>query len=143
MSTVSFCTSCGRNVYLEADAELTCPVCSSPLVPTEAITEPQAERIGRNEAWFRAVNEQVTGESVWSEQAVVCECGHMDCSEFVDIERDAYDAVRRYADRFIVKPGHEIIATEIVLEKEPSYYVVQKVGPGKAVAEQHDPRAGK
>lgn len=142
VSTVSYCTSCGRNVYLEAGAELTCPVCSSPLIPTEAISEPQAKRVGRNEAWFRAVNEQVTHESVWSGQAVVCECGHVDCSEFVDIERGAYDKVRRYSDRFLIKPGHEIPGTEVVVEKQPSYHVVRKVGPGKRVADETDPRNG-
>ncbi|MGI8774696.1 MAG: hypothetical protein ACR2KQ_06740 [Actinomycetota bacterium] len=141
MATVSFCTSCGRNVYLETGADLTCPVCSSPLIPSETVTESQAERVGGNEAWFRDVNERVVKEGVWSDQAVVCECGRKECSEFIDIGRDAYDEVRRFRDRFIIKPGHEIPGAEIIVEKQPAYYVAEKIGPGKRIAEETDPRS--
>lgn len=49
MALTSFCTTCQRTVYIEEEATPVCPVCSSPLLDTEALEvagdEPEDEAI--------------------------------------------------------------------------------------------------
>lgn len=50
MTTEGFCSRCTRAVFLEGGADLTCPVCSSPLSQTNAATELDSSRVGLEEA---------------------------------------------------------------------------------------------
>jgi hypothetical protein len=109
------------------------------------------ERIARNEAWFRNVNEQIeqmhkkaeTGdwapeETRWEFQ---CECGAPDdaCDARVEMTIAEYEAVRTQDDRFVLFPGHETRGLERVVQENERFVVVDKVaGAEPFVAD--DPR---
>ncbi len=86
-----------------------------------------AERAAAAEVNGRRVNEAIergtrrTGSAVF-----VCECGHLGCSETVELAIDAYEEVRSGFERFLVVPGHEIEAIEDVVECHAGYLVVAK-----------------
>jgi hypothetical protein len=102
-------------------------------------------RIARNEALFRQVNEQIDAVNDWGAGAssfgIVCECGLATCGETIQIERARYEAVRRHAERFIVRPGHEFPDVEEVVEHGDGFDVVAKrPGLPRRLAEETDPR---
>ncbi len=95
--------------------------------------ESRVERLARNEAMFREVNERV--ESVHSDWSafgpetplrIVCECSHADCAEMVEIGANAYTAVREDPTRFIVLRGHDEPDVERVVQEQQGYAVVEK-----------------
>ena len=104
-------------------------------------------RVGRNEALFRQVNEElealdhftrITEETI----GIVCECGDLLCQERVDVPVPTYEQVRSESELFLVVPGHEIPETEDVVEQTGTYYIVRKRGGGPAeLAERTDPRS--
>jgi hypothetical protein len=109
----------------------------------------RTRRVGRNEAIFRAVNEQI--ESLNQNLAsisdntvhIVCECADLLCSEQLSVSVDEYERIRSDSTLFFVRPGHELPNFEQVVEKADDYVVVQKHdGPPATVARQTDPRAG-
>jgi hypothetical protein len=103
------------------------------------------ERAGRNEALFRAVNEEIrdvdrrfgVGAS-----AFVCECADDKCVMRLSVPRDAYTAVRQSSTRFLVAPGHEDLSLETVVERHDGFFVVEKFGTAGEVAERLDNRGG-
>jgi hypothetical protein len=105
-------------------------------------------RVGRNEALFRQVNEElealeqvtrITDETL----GIVCECGDLLCTERVEVPVSKYEEVRGRGELFIVVPGHEISDTETVVEGTAGYNVVRKHEDGPAeLARETDPRAG-
>ena len=107
----------------------------------------RAHRVGRNEAVFRKVNEQI--ESLNRAMAaisdetmhIVCECGDLACSEQVSVDISTYERIRADAACFFVRPGHDDASVEHVVERTPGYDVVRK-DPGEAqeMAEALDPR---
>lgn len=104
------------------------------------------DRVARNEASFRSLNETFASGRYTSTpdgQAIgfVCECGDASCSETIDVRRNAYEAVRRNPRRFLVVPGHEIPEAEDVVEQHDGYSVVQKRGIATRIVVQSDPRA--
>ena len=109
---------------------------------------PTSERVGKNEALFREVNERirdVSGEVVVFDGEApfqfVCECSDEGCNEAVVLTLTEYEAVRADATHFIVAPGHvwEPDDERVVNEAE-SYVVVEKTGDAGDVAEEEDPR---
>jgi hypothetical protein len=70
----------------------------------------------------------------------LCECGREECIETVPLSREEYQRVRGEGDRFVVKPGHEAPAIEVVLERRPGFLVVAKKGEAGDEAEALDPR---
>jgi hypothetical protein len=113
------------------------------------VDEATKDRIARNEALFREVNERVqelerqrqdaTDERVRWE--FLCECGQETCTDPVKMTRAEYEAVRSDPVRFAVLPGHEQPEVEVVRERTDRFLVVEKV-PGEAdVARATDPRA--
>ena len=97
----------------------------------------RARRIGRNEALYRTVNEQVHGlntsfASLGDPMSAVCECGRADCDKRIELSTAAYEAVRQDPTRFVVKPGHEEPDVEAVVEHLETYLVVQKREGGPA-----------
>jgi hypothetical protein len=100
----------------------------------------------RNQALFRQVNErieelnrvfsQVDPIGLW-----VCECADQACIAQIQISIDGYETIRRHAGRFLVLRGHEVPGIERVVESHDGYVVIEKVGPGKDVAVETDPRA--
>lgn len=78
----------------------------------------------------RQVNEAIEPRGRPEETAVfVCECGHLGCSETVELAIAEYEAVRTDFDRFLIVPGHEIEEVDLVVERRGSYFVVIKREP--------------
>ena len=109
---------------------------------------PFEERVARNEALFREVNERVQdlAERFATTAAVptgfVCECANADCTEVVDVPLPIYEQVRRNPRRFIVLPGHVLAEVEQPIEETAAYVVVEKNTPTTVkIAERHDPRS--
>lgn len=110
------------------------------------MSDERAARIGRNEALFREVNEQIDGLNRTISQAertmhIVCECGDLACSAGLVVPLPAYEEVRADPARFFVQPGHEAPDVEDVVEEQPGYTVVRKrPGTPERVAVETDPR---
>lgn len=91
------------------------------------------ERIARNEALLREVNERIhdVGEGLQvlpdnGELDFRCECGSPGCDVFVHLLASDYERVRADNDRFVVVPGHEDAHIERVVERNEGYFVVDK-----------------
>jgi hypothetical protein len=109
---------------------------------------PTSERVGKNEALFREVNERIRDVS---ERVVafdgdatlefVCECSEESCSEAVELTLAEYESVRSDPTHFLVAPGHVWqLETERAVRENESYAVVEKTGDAGEVAEDKDPR---
>ena len=102
--------------------------------------ESRNERLARNEAAFRKVNEAIT-EVEDGRGAYLCECGALGCNRLVELSRDEYESVRANPRRFFVLPGHELPEVESIVERHDDYFVVEK-HPGEAdLVEATDPRS--
>ncbi|HVV57382.1 MAG TPA: hypothetical protein VHC45_03390 [Gaiellaceae bacterium] len=108
----------------------------------------RALRVGRNEALFRQVNEQIDDLNRTLSQLgdrtihIVCECGELACSQVLVVPVAAYERVRSDPARFFVVPGHELLDVEDVVEEHHDYYVVRKhSGVPEHVAAATDPRS--
>ncbi len=107
--------------------------------------DPQSEeRLARNEAVFREVNEAIMSGSWPGEDAARgafrCECAHLGCNELLDLSVQEYKRVRTSADLFVLAPGHERAEIEAVVEDHGHYLIVEKRGQGRRVAKATDPR---
>ena len=45
---------------------------------------------------------------------LLCECSDVECTETIHLSQGEYDRVRREPNRFVVLPGHETEAEEVV-----------------------------
>jgi hypothetical protein len=103
------------------------------------------ERIARNEATFRSINEDIErGRDVEDDHTLVgfvCECGSADCSRLIELTPAEYEKVRSDPCRFAIVNGHEIESVEAVVERHDRYAVVRKLETGGTVAKETDPRA--
>ena len=109
---------------------------------------PFEERVARNEALFREVNENVQqlaerfSTAPDAPAGFVCECADDACTSLVDVPLEVYERVRRDPRRFVVLPGHVLGEIERVVEETPGYVVVEKSTPTAVkIVERHDPRA--
>jgi hypothetical protein len=109
--------------------------------------EQRAIRIGENEAVYRAINEKIEGLNqtfgvMTESMTVVCECGHLDCAEQIQLDLPTYEHVRADPTLFVVLPGHEIDEVEEVAERHDGFNVIRKE-PGLPAdfAEDTDPRS--
>jgi len=85
------------------------------------------QRLKRNEAVFRTVNEQIDDRG--SERACVeyvCECAETSCTAPVALTHEEYDAVRAVPNAYFVRPGHERPEIERVVARHEGHFVVQK-----------------
>ena len=107
-----------------------------------------SERVGKNEALFREVNERisdVSGQALALDGEArlqfVCECSDEGCNEPVELMVPEYEAVRAEPTHFLVAPGHvwEPDYEHVVREAE-SYMVLEKTGDAGDVSEDEDPR---
>jgi hypothetical protein len=105
----------------------------------------QEERYVRNEWLFREVNERIAEVNetfgVESPAEFLCECGQQICLATVKLTRTQYEAIRGESRRFIVVPGHENSSVERVVQREPGFLVVEKLGEAGEESEEHDPRS--
>jgi hypothetical protein len=103
------------------------------------------ERAARNEALFREVNDRVEGLHAPTEPRgtadFICECADDSCTTRITVPLDTYERVRSNSRHFLVKPGHEKLHLEEVIESEADFLVVSKNAPDAArIAEETNPR---
>jgi hypothetical protein len=108
------------------------------------VRQDEKERIARNEATFRRVNEDIgRGRDTADDVTLigfVCECGQPDCSRLIELTPAEYERLRSHPRRFAVVDGHEIVAVERVVERHERYSVVEKLPETAHVADETDPR---
>jgi hypothetical protein len=104
----------------------------------------RAERLARNEALYRDVNERLKGlgDSTAQKALFVCECGRADCVDRISVSLREYEDVRQEPTHFVVRKGHEMPDVHNVVAESDRFVVVQKRpgGPAEFAAE-HDPRS--
>jgi hypothetical protein len=103
-------------------------------------------RLAKNEALFRGVNEkvnQVRSGTAGAESYIqfICECGRDNCVEQVQLTRDEYERVRSEPEYFLIKPGHEILDVEFVIERNVRFLIVRKQEAEARIARETDPRS--
>jgi hypothetical protein len=114
-----------------------------------ALVGAREERFAGNEALFREVNERVAevatnfievetkGEAI----DFTCECGRADCAEPIAMTVLEYEAIRANPTHFAVVPEHEQPEIETVVERNPTYFVVEKRDEdAQEIARETDPR---
>lgn len=108
-----------------------------------------AERVARNDATFRAANEQISSRAeesgITEDVPFLCECADEACTEIVRLSSAEYERIRREPTWFLNARGHNAAggAWVEVLERHRGYEVVGKVGHAGEVAQELDPRAGR
>jgi hypothetical protein len=70
----------------------------------------------------------------------VCECASIECAEQIELTLPEYEAVRRVATHFVIKPDHLLPDDERIVERHGEYLVVEKIGHAGERARQLDPR---
>lgn len=98
------------------------------------------QRVIRNEALFREVNERIAEISRSGLIEFLCECGEETCLESIGLTCEEYEEVRSVSDRFVMKPGHEHLDFERVIDRHDRYVVVDKAGQAGDIADRTDPR---
>jgi hypothetical protein len=100
------------------------------------------QRIVRNEALFREVNERIEQIADTSQTEFLCECGDAGCATPMRMTLSDYESVRANGHRFAVVPSHELTEIERVIERRDGYLVVEKhAGAPAELAKATDPRA--
>jgi hypothetical protein len=105
-----------------------------------------AERVARNDATFRAANEEIQDSAQEYEFSdpipFVCECADPACRDLLRVPRAEYEEVRANPRRFLNVDGHEVAAGPHarVVERREVYIIVEKVGRAGEVVEQLNPR---
>ena len=103
-----------------------------------------AERAARNEEVFRGVNEQI--EDGAKQHAVSgplpfhCECGSASCLDTIEIPPTRYAAIVRERYHFVVIPGHEEPQIEQIVQTEPEFLVVEKIGEAREQIDHDHPQ---
>ncbi len=112
-----------------------------------SVSDLTAERVARNNATFRAANEQIEAsalaQGMQPKVPFLCECPELTCTEILRLTFDEYEAVRANAIHFINAPGHQAAAPsdrQVVAEHD-DYVVVEERGRAGEIAAQTDPRA--
>jgi hypothetical protein len=100
------------------------------------------ERLARNEAFFRELNERLEAVTPDSAQGlvVVCECADVDCAQRLVLHPGEYEAIRAHETHFVVARGHVDPRIEDVVRRTDRFEVVAKRGVAAEVAEDLDPR---
>jgi hypothetical protein len=107
------------------------------------------ERLARNEAIFREINERVRSlqerfgpeDPTTAYEEFLCECGDQMCVERVKLTVSEYESVRAEPNQFVVRPGHSLPAVERVVTENDRYVVVVKLGEAAETAADRDPRS--
>jgi hypothetical protein len=109
------------------------------------VTEDQEERLAKNEALFRALNENIrdlaSGLRGREPFEFICECATSGCFERLSLTLEEYERIRQDGTHFLLAKGHEDIAIEQVVARSDGYVVVEKDGVAGLVADEGDPRA--
>jgi hypothetical protein len=105
---------------------------------------PTAERVGRNNATFRAANEQIadvaTGQGRQSDEPLpfLCECADPGCTLVITVTLAEYARVRSDPRCFVVATGHDAGEAGVVrvVEAHDGYDVTEKTGRAGEIVEQ-------
>jgi hypothetical protein len=116
---------------------------------TMAAVGPSDERLSRNEAIFREINERTRSlqerfgpeDPTTRYEEFLCECGDQMCVERVKLTVPEYESVRAGSAQFVLRPGHTIPRVERVVQENDRYVVVVKLGDAAEVAVERDPRS--
>jgi hypothetical protein len=109
--------------------------------------DPRQERLVRNEALFREVNERIEEVATHSADSpdhlfdFLCECSNADCTLLLHLTHTEYERARGEPDVFVVAPGHELPEIEHVVARTDRYQLVKKEGEAAEFAERRDPRS--
>jgi hypothetical protein len=101
----------------------------------------RAERVGKNEAVFREVNERINDVTRENAAEYLCECGNAACTETIQMTVSDYENVRSVPTHFAVLPGHELPDLEEVVARNEGFLVVRKKAGAAALATELDPRS--
>jgi hypothetical protein len=108
---------------------------------------PTAERVGKNEALFREVNERIRELNAAFDDAngeardFVCECSLEGCRDYVPLTMAEYEEVRSEPTRFLVAPGHVWHPeNEREVARRERYWMVEKTGKAADEAADADSR---
>lgn len=107
--------------------------------------DPRQERLARNEALFRDVNERVKeiaarhGEDDHVYE-FYCECSNADCTFQLKATLREYEGVRAHSTRFLIAVNHSLPEIEQVVERNDDWWVVEKRGEPGELAAELDPR---
>jgi len=94
-------------------------------------------RLAENQAFWRRVNE-LDPPDPGVLNAMFCECGMLACDQRVMMTAAEYEQARARSTTFIVKPGHELLEIERVVETNERWVLVEKLGEAAAVAVRTD-----
>jgi uncharacterized protein YifE (UPF0438 family) len=99
------------------------------------------DRIVKNEALFREVNERIEEMKSGERQSfeIVCECGDRECHQTFEVSFNDYTRVRNQPTHFFVLPGHEVQDVETVIERTTDFDVVEKHVGEERIARLTDP----
>ena len=100
-------------------------------------------RRARNEVFRRETNEFLERDAIRTIQRTfdcICECSRPGCMTRLALSPSEYESVRAHGDWFVVAPGHEDPAIEVVVESLDGYVIVEKRGEAGEVARGTDPR---
>jgi hypothetical protein len=107
--------------------------------------EARQVRLGKNQALFRAVNEEI--EHIGEEQTTagplsfLCECASAACGAYIELAHGEYEGIRRSPIHFFVLPNHVFPEVETIVADRGSYVVVEKFGAGGRFVEAIDARS--
>ncbi|HLJ21843.1 MAG TPA: hypothetical protein VKU84_16675 [Stellaceae bacterium] len=97
------------------------------------------ERLARNEAFFRQVNERINDvadgfHNDGGAYHFVCECSDPGCTERIELSLADYEWVRANPARFVLARGHTVPEIEHVVERDGDHVVVEKRGIAARIA---------
>jgi len=100
-------------------------------------------RAAETEAIFRDVNETLAEQQSprAGSMTVLCECSNDACAESITLTEEEYERVRSEGARFLVRPQHVAAGIEVVVERNPQFWVIEKIHKAGDIAEETDPRA--
>ena len=90
------------------------------------LTRGRAERIVQTEAFFRAINEEISHLDGAEPMRYLCECGNPACTEGILLPPGALERLHSSPRHFVVLEGHEIPDVESVVDRADGYLIVCK-----------------
>ena len=109
------------------------------------MNEAHEERLAKNEATFRVLNENIQNiaSTLGGDEPFefICECSTSGCFERLTLTLAEYERARANGTHFLLVPGHEDIQIEQVIANRETYIVVEKDGVAGLIALEEDPRA--
>jgi hypothetical protein len=102
----------------------------------------QQLRVASNQARCRRMNRGIKdaldrfhGDRGTQEFEIMCECALSECADMLEVPVGVYESARAHGSRFVVKPEHMMIAGERVVDRGPTWWMIEKTGVGRTFAE--------